>query len=62
MKKTQANRSIRAAPTTMKMPRKIRARMMPHMSANCWIAGTRILPSTMMKTKRLSIDNEYSVR
>ena len=35
MKNTQLNALIAAAPTAMKMPRKIRASTMPTISANC---------------------------
>jgi hypothetical protein len=62
MKKTQTNRSIAAAPTAMKMPRKMSARMMPIIRANCWrCRGTFNAPMMMTKMKRLSIDKLYSV-
>ena len=61
-KKIQENRSIAAAPRAMKIPRKIRARMMPTISANCCrCRGTFIAPMMMTKMNRLSIDRLYSV-
>ena len=44
------------------MPRKISASTMPTSSASCWyFRGTLSAAIKMMKTKRLSIDSEYSV-
>ena len=46
----------------MKMPRKISARTMPTIRASCWYSrGTLSAAIKMMKTKRLSIESEYSV-
>ncbi len=50
------------APSAMKMPRKISARMMPTSNACCWyFFGTLKLAMMMMKMNRLSIDRLYSV-
>ena len=49
-------------PRTMKIPRSTSAMMMPTMSTSCWyFRGTENLDMMMTKTKRLSIDSEYSV-
>ena len=51
-----------AAPTAMKMPRKISAKMMPTMRANCCrCRGTFSVPMMMTKMNRLSMDKLYSV-
>ena len=53
---------IAAAPTAMKMPRKISARTMPTISANCCSSrGTLRLLMMIRKMNRLSIDRLYSV-
>ena len=62
MKNTQLKALIAAAPTAMKMPRKISARTMPTISANCCsFRGTFRLLMMIRKMNRLSIDRLYSV-
>ena len=62
MKNTQLNALMAAAPTAMKMPRKISAKMMPTSSANCCSCrGTFSLVMMIRKMKRLSIERLYSV-
>jgi hypothetical protein len=62
MKNTQENRAMAAAPTAMKMPRKISAKMMPTIRANCCrCRGTFRVPMMMTKMNRLSMDKLYSV-
>jgi hypothetical protein len=61
-KNTQTKRSIAAAPTAMKMPRRISASTIPNSSTLCWCAaGTAKLVMMMTKTNRLSTLSEYSV-
>ena len=53
---------IATAPSAMKMPRKISARMMPTSSACCWyFFGTLKLAMMIRKMNRLSTDKLYSV-
>jgi hypothetical protein len=53
---------IAAAPRAMNTPRKMRARMIPTISASCWyFRGTPKRLMMMMNTNRLSTDSEYSV-
>jgi hypothetical protein len=50
------------APRRMKMPRRIRAMMMPTIRTSCWyFRGTENLAMMMMKTNRLSMLRLYSV-
>jgi hypothetical protein len=54
--------SIAAAPTAMKMPRKISASTMPTIRANCCSCrGTLRLLMMIRKMNRLSTDRLYSV-
>ncbi|MNJ05535.1 hypothetical protein D3C73_1669070 [compost metagenome] len=51
-----------AAPSTMKIARRISAMIMPNISTSCWyFRGTEKRAMMMMKTNRLSTDNAYSV-
>ena len=51
-----------AAPSMMKMPRRMSAMMMPTISTCCWyFRGTANWAMISTKTKRLSIDRLYSV-
>jgi len=62
MKNTQLKALITAAPKAMKIPRKIKAKMIPTNSANCckW-RGTLSLVMMTRKMNKLSIDRLYSV-
>ena len=62
MKNTQMNFSMIHTPARMNMPRKTSEMMMPTMSTSCWyLGGTLKAANTMMNTKTLSIDSEYSM-
>ena len=53
---------IAAAPSAMKMPRRMMAMTMPIISADCWnFSGTANLAMISRKMNRLSTDREYSV-
>ncbi len=61
-KKVAAKRSIAAAPSTIRMPRRIRAITMPIDSTRCrCCSGTANDEMMIMKTNRLSTLSEYSV-
>ena len=61
-KNTSMKRSMIADPARMKMPRKMRARMMPTMSTCCWyFLGTDKPLMMMTNTNRLSMLRLYSV-
>ena len=56
-----ANSSSRAAPSTMKIARRISAMMMPKVSTLCWCSsGTANVVMMITKTNRLSTDRLFS--